>query len=228
MFLSPGPVRLASTTPSAVWLRADVHAVCIGRDVVLLDLGGDAYACLPDGTDEMRIDDHGTVVGAKGRIADLLLDAGLAATARPAGPSRMPLPAVATEALPARDVRVTRFDDPLALIWAALALRSRGRDPAVVDLLPLTSGAGGRRTREAVIQAASAVDRLLPWVPITGGCLRRSACLVAFLKTHGLAADWVFGVRTWPFRAHCWVQLDEICLNDDPERLRAYRPILSR
>jgi hypothetical protein len=50
--------------------------------------------------------------------------------------------------------------------------------------------------------------------------------LLEFLAARGLAADWVFGVRTWPFSAHCWVQAGGIVLNDTVERVAPYRQIL--
>ena len=41
------------------------------------------------------------------------------------------------------------------------------------------------------------------------------------------AAVWVFGVRTWPFSAHCWLQIGDAVLDDDPERVGIYPPILA-
>jgi hypothetical protein len=213
---------------SGFWLAAHVHAVCIGPDVVVLDLVDDAYMCLPGGADQMRLDRHGTVVGATGPSAHLLAEAGLAVAERPGSTARDALPAPATEAFQLPDSLKIRPSDLMALVGAAVVLRRRGRDPAVRDLLTLSGPAGPARSQAPVIRAAAMVARLLPWVPLRGGCLQRSAFLVAYLRQRGLAADWVFGVRTWPFRAHCWVQLDGICLNDDPERLRAYTPIFSR
>jgi hypothetical protein len=36
----------------------------------------------------------------------------------------------------------------------------------------------------------------------------------------------VFGVRTWPFHAHCWLQCDDVVLDDQADRVAAYAPIL--
>jgi hypothetical protein len=57
-------------------------------------------------------------------------------------------------------------------------------------------------------------------------CLLDSLTLLHFLSAEGIHPDWVFGVKTEPFDAHCWVQLGELLLNDVPDRVRQYSPIL--
>jgi hypothetical protein len=47
------------------------------------------------------------------------------------------------------------------------------------------------------------------------------------LRILGFDADWIIGVRTWPFMAHCWLQVGAVALDDDVERLAAYTPILA-
>ena len=50
--------------------------------------------------------------------------------------------------------------------------------------------------------------------------------MVHFLAAEGIQPDWVFGVKTEPFDAHCWVQHGDVVLNDAPDRVRQYSPIL--
>jgi hypothetical protein len=57
-------------------------------------------------------------------------------------------------------------------------------------------------------------------------CLNDSLTLIHFLTTQGLFAHWVIGVRTNPFGAHSWAQTGDIVLNDYPERVRHFEPIL--
>ncbi len=57
-------------------------------------------------------------------------------------------------------------------------------------------------------------------------CLLDSLALLRFLAANGVYAEWVFGVRTAPFRAHCWVQHGAVVFNDRPDRVRQYSPIL--
>src|SRR6185437_1323487 len=58
-------------------------------------------------------------------------------------------------------------------------------------------------------------------------CLFESLVIIDFLAHHGVFANWVFGVRTAPFAAHCWVQQGEYLLNDSFEHVRSYTPIMS-
>ena len=57
-------------------------------------------------------------------------------------------------------------------------------------------------------------------------CLHDSLALLEFLARYGLYPDWVFGVQTRPFAAHCWVQQDGVVLNDSLEHVIGYTPIM--
>ncbi|OMG60086.1 lasso peptide biosynthesis B2 protein [Brevundimonas sp. ZS04] len=201
--------------------RPDVHAVAVDDALIILDLMRDEYLCLP-----------GAVADVDGGIQSTELiatldEAGLVTTG-PA-PERRPLPQ-----RPSETVIYQRPEHPpaiamwLAALRAALAVRAIRKGAGVASYLALADGPAGDRTPARVAEAALAFWQMAPWLPIEGECLVRSALLMRFLKQRGLEADWVFGVRLWPFMAHCWVQLDDLCLNDDVERLTAYTPIYSR
>ncbi len=73
----------------------------------------------------------------------------------------------------------------------------------------------------------TAFTRLRPlFYTLRGACLLDSLTLLHFLSAEGIHPDWVFGVKTEPFDAHCWVQQGEVLLNDAPDRVRQYSPIL--
>ncbi|NJO12382.1 MAG: lasso peptide biosynthesis B2 protein [Gammaproteobacteria bacterium] len=57
-------------------------------------------------------------------------------------------------------------------------------------------------------------------------CLLDCLVCIEFLATRGYYPAWVFGVRTAPFQAHCWVQLGGLVLNDTVEHVRGFTPIL--
>jgi hypothetical protein len=57
-------------------------------------------------------------------------------------------------------------------------------------------------------------------------CLFDSLALLEFLSRHGIYPDWVFGVQTRPFAAHCWVQHGGIVFNDTVEHVSGYTPIM--
>ena len=77
---------------------------------------------------------------------------------------------------------------------------------------------------DAVVWAEWA--RWIPYAPVRAKCLVRSFLLLRWLVRRGHGAYWVFGVTTWPFRAHCWLQCGAVALDDDVERLAAYSVIM--
>jgi hypothetical protein len=91
-------------------------------------------------------------------------------------------------------------------------LRARGLQPAdPIRLRPLVT----------------AFTRLRPlFYTLRAACLLDSLTLLHFLGAEDICPDWVFGVKTEPFDAHCWIQQGDILLNDVPDRVRQYSPIL--
>ncbi len=57
-------------------------------------------------------------------------------------------------------------------------------------------------------------------------CLFDSLALIEFLARYDIYPDWVFGVQTRPFAAHCWVQHGDIVFNDTAEHVSGYTPIM--
>jgi hypothetical protein len=68
---------------------------------------------------------------------------------------------------------------------------------------------------------------LRPLYPRSYLCLFDSLALLEFLAGCRVFPHVVFGVVADPFQAHCWVQEGSTILNDDLERVRRYKPILS-
>ena len=47
-----------------------------------------------------------------------------------------------------------------------------------------------------------------------------------FLHRRGLDAAWVFGARTWPFAAHCWLQVGDVVINDRIDHVDRFAPVM--
>jgi hypothetical protein len=212
-----------------LYLKQGVHLAVVGDDLVTLDTGADAYACLPG---------YGAAVGPRGpggRVdvaladaADRLVETGLVAS-YPQGASAPAPPPLPTRSIWRTDrVTVTPADRRrLAKAYVKAApqvwrssfrnlLRAAARErPAAPDASP-----------QAVRRDALAFDQLMPFAPFQGQCLFRSRLLLAFLRTERRDAAWVFGVRTYPFQAHCWLQAGDTALDDAAERICGYVPIL--
>jgi hypothetical protein len=57
-------------------------------------------------------------------------------------------------------------------------------------------------------------------------CLFDCEVLIELMPYYRLFPGWVFGVMTKPFGAHCWIQAGDVVLNDVPENVRRFEPIL--
>lgn len=208
-----------------MWLAPDVHAARLGQDVVLLDTEGGTYFCLAggaaafDATPPWRLND-----------ADLtrdLLEAGLAC---PYERALEPIPARAIRDLtcpPAALDGPVIFDGAMAY---GVVLRRYYRRPFGQILSYARSSRRAPTPAEASPELAARVAdfrALLPLAPFPGLCLFRSFFLLAFLRRFGLEATWMFGVKTWSFEAHCWLQVGDVVLDDRAERLTLYTPILA-
>jgi len=81
-----------------------------------------------------------------------------------------------------------------------------------------------RRSPETLL---TAYRKARPWFPEKPVCRLDALGLVLFLNRHGHPADLVFGARLEPFQAHCWAQLGAVALNEAPDGLRQYAPIMT-
>ncbi len=167
---------------------------------------------------------------ARLRAQHLLSDAPVVAPP----PSVPGLPeAVAT--LDIDDDRVTRGDwRALARLWRATFVSAAWlRRRSLADIADRIAALRTRRAQrgdpapETMHAAAARYMRLRPFALTSHDrCLDDSLAMTLFLAGQGLFPRWVIGVKTHPFGAHSWVQSGGVVLNDLPERVRRYRPIL--
>jgi hypothetical protein len=213
-----------------IYLRDDVYVAVLGDDVVLLDMAADAYLCLPDAGPVL------TIAPADGEVSTLsagaardLLTSGLATyqTPRRRWPTPPPLPSRGVD-LTTRASRI-RARDVIRLFGCLvdLALHYRGRRFSEILSYARASRLGARPAseRDTLVEVVRRFHVAAVWLPAPGKCLVRSFLLLRYLHRSGFDADWVVGVRTWPFAAHCWLQVGDCSLDDAPERLVSYQPI---
>lgn len=212
-----------------LWLSQDVQGVMIDEDIVFLDIASNAYFCLPDVGAVLALEGRALRVSADG-LAEDLLAAGLAT----ATPSPLPTPTVPSPARTARAVLEAQGPPrrPTPRHWrqalvAGLASRAAERRSFAARLPPPKAAPAAPAT-PALLDDLAAYRALQPWLPFDGACLFRSQMLRAYLRALGHRVDWIFGVRTWPFGAHCWLQAGDLVLDDEAERLVAYHPIMVR
>jgi hypothetical protein len=208
-------------------LEDDHHMVVHGRDLVHLDIRSGAYNLIAGG---------GDVATVRGRTIDVEDDALLEmlvrteiVTDRPLTQPAPPLPALPVRSALTSSGPATYARDRLAitLAWAQVGpIFSR---QAFSALLANAGPAPAQAVEptDALLRRARAFDQLLPWIPFQGECLYRCALLLRRLKLAGERPLWVFGVRTWPFLAHCWLQVGDVALTDPAETLSVFSPILA-
>lgn len=203
-----------------------IHIASVEDDLVALDLENDAYFCLP-GLGRHLVDaGDGRWTASNAVIAEGLIEIGLFQTAvsRPLEPALTP--AVRTSRRYVGRGSGSMAGLTLAAIMAAEAWRIQGR--SLKTLISRSPNLPLRHDQATDAMAdARLFDRFIPWVPGQGQCLYRAYLLRAFLASRGRGATWVFGVRTWPFSAHCWLQVGDVLLDDDLDRVALYTPIMA-
>lgn len=207
-------------------LASHIHMAWCGSDVVVLDVESDEYALLVDAGEILRPGpapgvisvsvDHRSDLELLGLISTHVIDS-----------DRTAIPPLNGEIADAGAMPAAS-----SLVIAALnSLQSTlefKRKP-----FRLLIGSAARRPRassttlDVVAKAAKAFRQVHPWIPFEGDCLQRGYMLHLHLRRAGAPARWVFGVRTWPFLAHCWVQIDDQVIGDSLERVRGFTPIMA-
>ncbi|MCX7587287.1 lasso peptide biosynthesis B2 protein [Phenylobacterium sp. 58.2.17] len=216
-------------------LASGTHAVLVGQDLVVLDIAGDAYFCHVGCAAQIDLAQRPSVQIASADLAKALIDAGLVTSAPVCGrrPFRRPPNRPSTDLweipppspMPGDRRRMCRAYADLLHRYAGRSLRQ-----LVTTAQRRDDDGTALRSQEPspeLVRLSARFRQLLPWAPIQGECLFRSFMLLLFLRRSGLDALWVFGVRTWPFEAHCWLQVGDVVLNDSAEHVLGYEPIFA-
>jgi len=69
---------------------------------------------------------------------------------------------------------------------------------------------------DAIERINSAIDMACIWYWKEALCLQRSAATACLLKKNGVPAQMVIGAQQMPFRAHAWVEVHGLVVNDKP------------
>jgi hypothetical protein len=156
------------------------------------------------------------------------------ASGREVRPLQIPL---ATETLatpgvgPSVGARVTHF--PRVVLALAIAHRSLSRESIYSTVHRISRT---KRERQNSMQSIpldelsrliATFNSLRAFYPLDYVCLFDSLALLEFLIRFGVNVDWIFGVASDPFAAHCWLQQGNVVLNDPLEKVAGYYPILA-
>lgn len=208
-----------------LWTAPGVHLARVREDIVLLDVPADRYDCLVDAAAHIELGAGGELNIDDAAMRQDLVAVGIAATAPPPEP-RAPLNPALRD-LPISSRASTGETLRAGIILAAGSLAFRGKSlSALIAPEPATSSFTGSRDELRMAALVAAARRARPWIPYEGECLMRSFQLRRLFARHDMPTDWVFGVRTWPFSAHCWLQVDDLVIGDRLDRVSLYTPIM--
>ena len=210
-------------TTNAVSAAEGVYLCKVYEDVVVLDLKADRYLCLLDAGAWLYPEPDGRlIVGAEGAVEDLMA-ANIAAPQSTSCLRRVSkTPTLELVAWP-RTSPIKTLCAALHILEATHAFRGKTLEQ-LVDTASSAPILRGRCTTPA--PAFGAYRDAVSWIPGEGECLQRAFTLKRVLAGRGIRADWVFGVRTWPFGAHCWLQIDDTVVGDTLARVSNYTPIM--
>lgn len=210
-----------------LWLSPQVRAVRVESDVVFLDIADEAYLCVVGAGEHLRLLADGRVAANPEEAAVDLVEAGLLSR-QPDGALRVAPPKVrrGLETAPGPWM----IGDLASAVAANLKAYRAVENVAFSDLFdlvdPLAASAFEPPSAELLASAAR-FDCLAPWLPRAGRCLMRSLQQRLHLARLGHRVAWVFGVRTWPFEAHCWLQAGDVVLDDTPDHAGSFTPIMA-
>ncbi len=114
-----------------------------------------------------------------------------------------------------------------ALHWAGRALRPHRLQKTLSELSAAKRSLSASGEDTELISLAADFERSRTFVPVAPRCLIDSLALFRLALHSELVPTLVFGVRTSPFAAHCWLQSDSTILTGTAEEAGNYRPILA-
>lgn len=207
-----------------LWPVAGTFLARVDDDVIVLNLAEDRYDGLLGAGDAIALDERGAIQVVDADIASELVATGIATAA-------LPLSRNATPVRPRSELHTGACPPGREVLRAAITMLTatlKFRGQSLLSLVsfrhPLRDPAVIGEARLGQLVGAARVAR--PWIPFEGECLQRSFLLRAHLAAQGVATDWVFGVATWPFAAHCWLQIGDLVVGDRLSRVSRFTPIM--
>ena len=213
-------------------LREDLHFCVSDARVQFLDLRSMRYSTLlePAQTAFLKLIKREPLLESQQEAIGALIRKGVLAHSvsdQVPSPCRLDCPASAS----ILDLPMARFRiiDVLAASWRFLRVRRQiARGMAQKALFAIQTR---RRPTLASYQGnLDAIAAPYRWSGLLTGvhdlCLPRSIAMAQHCASRGVPAKLVIGIRPDPFLAHCWVQHEDLVLNDDIDNVRTFTPIL--
>jgi len=236
---APHGASLSLARVMHVHLRKDLSYCLAGGRIIFLDVRRDCYFRLSHELERKFLSCMKAGAASEADAAALVEsnivtgDPRFAGTTRqlPGSPSRSALeqPASTTTLTPG-----VMADVFCAVVMTRLQLRIRKLYDVLTELAAYRErrapGAGGALSgteMTRLLEEAALFRRARRYVPVEPRCLLDSLSLTRYLAGRGLHACTVFGVIGDPFAAHCWVQAEDLALNETVGDAESFAPILA-
>ncbi len=114
---------------------------------------------------------------------------------------------------------------------ACRTARSMKRRPLATIVAELekrqSSASSGRQSSDlrSLRRRMAEFQTLRPWFPRAYRCLFDSLAAARYLAHFGHVPALVFGVQAEPFEAHCWLQQDDVVVNDQLDTVSVFSPV---
>jgi len=93
---------------------------------------------------------------------------------------------------------------------------ARGNFTGLYDEVRRSSTRKKTASADEIKRICSAMDMACIWYWKEALCLQRSAATACLLKRYGVPAQMVIGAQQMPFKAHAWVEVAGVVVNDKP------------
>jgi len=238
---------------ASYFLSPHVHVCVAGKQVVFLDLERDKYLAVahahPIGmwvsgwplpqTGPVGVADRATarVPGPENGLLAQMISQGLLVTDPALGKEASPVVVEQPKvALVEYDLHV-RPRATLRQLWNFCAAFTMARwslkHRPIKEVVQAARRRKKRASRASPVDIATIRELVTAFVHVRplfytarDACLLDCVTLTHFLARYGVFPTWVFGVRTDPFYAHCWVQLGDYVFNDTPDFVQGFSTIL--
>ncbi len=128
--------------------------------------------------------------------------------------------------LPADDLTPSLSDTSLCATACWLTARTLARRRLDLTLARLAElKARALKPKADARRLIGVFEEFRPWFPRRRVCLFDALALFRFMVMRGLRPDVVFGVRTAPFAAHCWVEWQGRLAGDSSDHCASFTPI---
>ncbi|HEV2621856.1 MAG TPA: lasso peptide biosynthesis B2 protein [Frateuria sp.] len=217
-------------------LRDDLSYCRVGERLVFLDVGKDRYFHLPCPLEQALTayldgagcsdTDRSDLIKRSILVEQTDIAAGSRPDAKPATRSAMEATSQS------RNLRVSELIEVFVTVLVTRIALKISTLKSILDGLTADRHAQAARSEplaefpeRRVWDAAAAFRRARLYVPIEMRCLLDSIAMARFLLRRRVPTHVVFGIAIDPFSAHCWVQVDDLVLNDTVGNVASHTPI---